>query len=226
MMDHGTATIEWAGETLVLFPERAVWWERGQTLFIADPHFGKAATFRFAGIAVPETTHDDDLARLSSILNRTAAARLVILGDFFHAKTGRSAALMSSIAAWRARHSAVKFFLVLGNHDRSSGDLPFDWDIEYVHGPWPIGPFACRHEPVIETGEFGLCGHVHPSIKFKDRIGCTLSGPCFYFSEQLAILPAFGSFTGTHAVRPKSGERVFLIGDDSVLEMSLPSRRR
>jgi hypothetical protein len=39
-------------------------------------------------------------------------------------------------------------------------------------------------------------------------------------------LPAFGSFTGTHAIRPKSGERVFLIGDGSVMEMTFPTRRR
>ena len=48
----GVLEIEWAGEKLVLLPERAIWWAREKTLFIADPHFGKASTFRSAGLAV------------------------------------------------------------------------------------------------------------------------------------------------------------------------------
>ena len=36
------AKIVWAGEELLLLPERLVWWKRERTLFMADPHFGKA----------------------------------------------------------------------------------------------------------------------------------------------------------------------------------------
>jgi hypothetical protein len=38
-----------AGETLRLLPDKALYWPRQQTLFIADAHFGKVAAFR-AGI--------------------------------------------------------------------------------------------------------------------------------------------------------------------------------
>ena len=89
-MRTGDATLEWGGVLLTLLPERAVWWGAEKTLLIADPHFGKAAAFRFAGIPVPETSHEDDLERLSHLLMRTDAQRLVILGDFLHAKTGRN----------------------------------------------------------------------------------------------------------------------------------------
>ena len=42
------ATASVAGEQLLLLGERAVYWERTRTLFVADPHFGKAAAFRAA----------------------------------------------------------------------------------------------------------------------------------------------------------------------------------
>jgi hypothetical protein len=40
---------------------------------------------------------------------------------------------------------------------------------------------------------------------------------CFYFSKNLALLPAFGSFTGTHPVSPRAGDRVFAVGDGRVI---------
>jgi len=33
------------------------------------------------------------------------------------------------------------------------------------------------------------------------------------------VLPAFGEFTGTYTVQPTSGDRVFVVADDRVIEM-------
>ena len=38
--------IEWQGEKLHLLARKGILWPREKTLFVADPHFGKAATFR------------------------------------------------------------------------------------------------------------------------------------------------------------------------------------
>ena len=224
-MNAGCAVIEWAGETLTLLPERAIWWERERTLFIADPHFGKAATFRFSGIPVPETSHEDDLARLDGVLARLEARQLVILGDFFHAKCGRNESTLGSLAKWRARCSTLEIVLVLGNHDRHAGSPPMDWRIECVNGPWGFGPFHCRHEPEAAEAAFVLAGHIHPSCGLPDRIGSGLRGPCFHFGNRVAVLPAFGSFTGSQPVRPARGERIFLVGPDSVMEITRAIRR-
>ena len=196
-MNTGCVTIEWAGETLLLLPQRAVWWERQRTLFIADPHFGKAAAFRHAGIPVPETLHSDDLARLDEILRTRGAQRLVILGDFLHARSGRSDATLGALAAWRARLADLEIVLVLGNHDRRAGAPPSDLHIQCVAGPWPLPPFHCCHEPQEIADAFVLAGHLHPAFRLSERIGSALRGPCFVFGPRLAVLPAFGDFTGT-----------------------------
>ena len=65
--------IDVAGQELILMPERAAFWERTQTLFIADAHWGKAATFRAHAIPIPMGTTTADLARLTSSLSDDSA---------------------------------------------------------------------------------------------------------------------------------------------------------
>ncbi len=43
--------------------------------------------------------------------------------------------------------------------------------------------------------------------------------PCFWFTHESAVLPAFGSFTGGGRIHPGAGDRVFVVGDDGVLEV-------
>ncbi len=116
--------LELRGERLVLLPERAVFRERTATLLIADPHWGKAATFRASGIPVPRGTTLDGLARLDAMLQRTGARRIIFLGDYLHARQGRSPTTLQALAEWRARHLDIELVLVRGNHDRHAGDPP------------------------------------------------------------------------------------------------------
>src|SRR6476469_9316188 len=73
-----------AGERVALYAARALYWPRCMTLFIADLHLGKAATFRAGGVPLPRGSTAADLARLTRLIERTSAARLGVLGDFLH----------------------------------------------------------------------------------------------------------------------------------------------
>jgi hypothetical protein len=48
--------------------------------------------------------------------------------------------------------------------------------------------------------------------------GRALTLPCFYFGRDYALLPAFGEFTGTAVVRPRTGERVFVLAEGEIIE--------
>ncbi len=52
----------------LLLAQRAVFWRERQMLLIADPHFGKAASFRSHGIAIPRGTTCYDLERLADLI--------------------------------------------------------------------------------------------------------------------------------------------------------------
>jgi hypothetical protein len=43
--------------------------------------------------------------------------------------------------------------------------------------------------------------------------------PCFHFGERVGVLPAFGEFTGMHAVRRAAGERIFVVAGDAVRQL-------
>lgn len=206
-----------AGERLTLLPERGVYWPRKETLVIADPHFGKAASFRASGVPVPEQTTLDNLARLDAALARTRAQRLVVLGDFLHARRGRSPELLATLARWREQNAQLPILLVRGNHDDRAGDPPTEWGIECRDEPSPEPPFVWRHEPAASEQGYTLAGHVHPAVSLSGPGGFNVTLPCFYFGQLYGLLPAFGDFTGTVAVRPRAGDAVYVLADGAVI---------
>ena len=212
-----------AGEEIYLLAERALWWPNASTLIVADLHWGKASTFRAAGIPIPIGTTSDDLARLDCALIRTGARRMVVLGDLFHAKAGRIAShTLAELRRWRSLAAPVEILLVRGNHDRHAGDPPTDLRINCVNAPAFVPPFVFRHEPVAKGDAYGLAGHVHPGITLLGRGLQQETLPCFLIGQTGALIPAFGSFTGFGTVEPGVGDRAFVTVEGEVLEVSLP----
>lgn len=216
------ARIEVAGEPLRLLPERAAFWESASTLLIADPHFGKTATFRGAGLAVPGGTTADDLARLGGALARTGARRLVVLGDFFHAQQGRVPQLLAALAAWRERHAAVEVLLVRGNHDRHAGAPSPELQIAAVEPPLLESPFALAHHPEPLADAYVLAGHLHPAAVLRGAGRQRERLPCFWFGARVGVLPAFGGFTGMAEIRPLPRDRVWVVAETEVLPVPAP----
>jgi len=214
---------EVAGERVALLPERALYWPREHTLFVADAHFGKDAAFRAGGLPVPEGTNGEALAVLDALVARHRVERIVFLGDFLHARTARTPGTLSALADWRARHAPLRLVLVRGNHDRHAGDPPADLAIEAVAEPHALGPFAACHEPGVVPGAYALAGHLHPAFVIRGRARQSARLPCFVLGRKCGVLPAFGRFTGTMPVTPRPGDRVFVVADDNVLPVPLSS---
>jgi uncharacterized protein len=214
------ARIRLAGEEVLLLPERALFWPRAGALVAADLHWGKAATFRAAGIPVPAGTTSDDLARLDAALDRTCARRLLVLGDLFHARAGRVAAgTLAELRRWRGLHPELEVLLVRGNHDRHAGDPPEDLRINCVNAPAFVPPFILRHEPSAAAEGYTLAGHVHPGLVLAGPALQRERLPCFLLSERMAVLPAFGGFTGLATIDPRPGDRAFVVAEADVIEV-------
>jgi len=208
-----------AGERLVLLPERAVFWPARETLFVADFHLGKAASFRAAGIPMPSGTTSENVERLGGAIDRTRASHVVFLGDFLHSAEGRSPRTFERFCAWRAARAGVKLTLIRGNHDRKAGDPPPDWKIDCVDAGAALGPFVLNHEPGPSRAGYALAGHIHPAVRLSGGGGETLRLPCFWFAKRHGVLPAFGAFTGSAVVRPRPEDRVFVIAEEEVVRV-------
>ena len=211
--------VDVSGETLTLLPERAAYWARARTLFVADIHLGKAATLQASGIPIPGGNLIADLERLSRLLSATGARALTILGDFLHAAKGRDAATLDAFGMWRAAHPELAITLVRGNHDRSAGDPPADWNIQTLNPPVERAPFILSHEPFDPVSGYALAGHQHPAALLTGAGRQSLRLPCFWFGERCGVLPAFGGFTGTALIQPRPGDRVFVITEKAVVHV-------
>jgi len=209
-----------AGERITLLVERAAYWERTRTLLIADPHFGKAAAFRAAGVPVPRGTTTGSLTRLYAALSRTGATRIVFLGDFLHAREGREAETTRVVSEWRRRHESIDMVLVRGNHDKRAGDPGPDVEIRCADAPVSEAPFVFTHKPAVSDAGYVICGHVHPAARLTGPGRETVRLPCFWARPRTMVLPAFGEFTGVAEIDVESGDRVWVIADGSVVGVS------
>ncbi len=208
--------VQWSLETLHLLPEHALWWPANQTLFIADLHLGKAASYRKLGQPVPAGSTKDNLQRLTQLIERHAPRHIIFLGDFLHAATGRTPAVLQAMRAWRDQHAAIRMTLVRGNHDSHSGDPPVELGITVVDEPFLIGPFAACHHPQIHATHLVVAGHTHPVVKLRGAARDQLRLPCFVKDEGHVTLPAFGEFTGGYAVESIDGRCLFAVGGGKV----------
>jgi len=211
------ATVDVVGERVVLLGERAAFWERTRTLLVADAHFGKAAAFRAAGVPVPRGTTTGSLARLDSSLARTGATRIVFLGDFLHAREGREAETTRVVGEWRSRNATIEMVLVRGNHDVRAGDPGPEIDIRCVDGPLVDPPFVFIHKPAVADEGYVVCGHVHPGARLTGPGREHTWLPCFWLRPRMAVLPAFGEFTGLADIAAEPGDRVWVVADGAVI---------
>jgi len=217
-LPSGAVVIEVADGRLWLLPERAVFWPTRQTLLVADLHLGKPAAFRAAALPVPEATTNADLDRLSAAIERTQANRLIILGDLVHARSGQTPRTIRAVADWRERHRSLDVTLVLGNHDKRCGEPPSEWAMETVDDVRIEPPFVWRHRPDEHAAGYVIAGHIHPVAVLAGRGRDRLRLRCFAVGPRRMILPAFGSFTGGAIGAPETGDRVFVVADDQVVE--------
>lgn len=204
--------VEVMGQHMVLLPEAAVYMPDSQQLLIADLHLGKAEHFRKNGIALPGDVSGTDIDLLDTLISTYQPRKVVFLGDLFHSEHNPSwEKLLAMLAGWQS----VSFHLVVGNHDILADDLYQQLTLSHQYN---IGSIVCTHEPLAVpiVDKYNLCGHIHPSVQLRGKGKQSLKLPCFYFTEHQGILPAFGTFTGTHTVRPIATDRVYVIAGDSV----------
>jgi DNA ligase-associated metallophosphoesterase len=217
-IQHKPYEITLRDQALWLHPERAIFWKEKRYLFIADPHFGKAASFRSHGIAIPSGTTETDLRRLTHIIEETKPKKLIIIGDLVHAAVEKAEKTLKVIDKWRYSCIELPITLVQGNHDLRSAPLPQEFRLNEVTIQFVADPFVCMHQPEQREGDYVLAGHIHPGIKISGLGRQKEYLPCFYFGKNYALLPAFGSFTGLAAIRPDPADRLFVIAEDNILE--------
>lgn len=206
-------------QTLLLLPQKAIFWQQEKTLIVADVHLGKVGHFRKSGIAIPKGLEQEDLAMLSDLIRSYKPDRLIFLGDLFHSELNND---WTWLVMWCDLFKEIEMILVKGNHDILQNDLYEQLNFKLADS-YEIGPFLFTHEPLkqaaTQTGKYMISGHIHPGIILRGKGRQSVSLPCFYFSERQAILPAFGKFTGKFSISYSADDHVFGILKHKVIAL-------
>ena len=206
------------GQTFHLHPFKTVFWEEASSLLIADLHLGKAEHFRKRGIPVPVAVSDANWDRLISLLLEFKPEKVLFLGDLFHSEYNR---VCDELEAMIRQFDDISFELVVGNHDILDQRFYQDNGLTLHDPTLEMGPFLFSHFPLEEFDrkKYNIAGHVHPSVRLRGRSRQSLRLPCFWFGREQALLPAFGLFTGTATISPQTGDRVFVVLEEDVIEV-------
>lgn len=204
-----------ADTQLLLSAAKAAYCPAERAIFVADVHLGKALSFRAMGVPVPAGTTAATLARLSRLLETFEAKTLYVLGDLLHGPAVRDSGVVEQLSEWRRGHPNVGMVLIRGNHDDRAGDPPKRCGIEVVDEGVRVGAWVLRHHPGEDEQGYVLCGHVHPCYRLSGRAD-SIRLPAFWVRDRLAILPAFGDFTGGGRLALEAGDRVFVTDGQTV----------
>lgn len=211
-----TAPLVLAGEDLILHPYRALYWPRLRWLVVSDLHLGKAAHFRKAGAALPEGSDEATLLRLDRCIADLRPERLLVLGDLFHSSHNNS---WERFRTWCSAQR-IAIHLVPGNHDILADRRYAEADIQVCADTLEEGPFVFGHEAMDRPGVFSIGGHIHPGVVLTGKGRQRLRLPCFWSGERQAVLPAFGTSTGMHEIRPERTDLIFACTDNAVLDLN------
>lgn len=200
-----------------LLPEKAILWEEKATLIVADLHLGKITHFRKSGIALPRQAEDENYERLSYLILNHNVRKVLILGDLFHSRANSE---WDGFKKFLENFPKIQFDLVVGNHDILPKSYYEVENLKLCAEELELAPFIFSHFPMENSKMYNICGHVHPAIRMKGLGRQRLTLPCFYFGESQAILPAYGVFTGTHCVEPRSGDDIYIVSEGTIIKVS------
>lgn len=202
-------------QTLLLLPEKAIYWKDQGMLILTDVHLGKAGHFRKSGIPISDLVHSKDIYTIEKLINEFQPREVIFLGDLFHSDHNQG---WEIFRRWLRSKAPLQFKLVLGNHDVLEASAYRIKNLEVVE-ILDCEPFSLTHIPE-ETTHYNLAGHIHPAVKLRGKGRQSLKLPCFYFGHTNGILPAFGNFTGTARITINKKDDIFVIADHKVVKMN------
>ncbi|MCE7994626.1 MAG: ligase-associated DNA damage response endonuclease PdeM [Roseivirga sp.] len=187
---------QFLGQSLLLLPEKVIYWKDKGMLILADVHLGKAGHFRKSGVPISDLVHSKDIYTIEKLINEFQPKEVIFLGDLFHSDHNQG---WEIFRRWIRSKEPLQFKLVLGNHDVLEAPAYHIKNLQVVE-VLDCTPFSFTHIPE-ETTHYNLAGHIHPAVKLRGKGRQSLRLPCFWFGPEPGIFPALGSFFERHSPR-------------------------
>ena len=204
-----------------MHPSGVLFWNEKSMLLISDVHLGKISHFRKFGAAVPQAAVLKNFETMDRAINFFQPEIIVFMGDLFHSSLNKEWQLFEK---WVSTVIS-EIILVAGNHDIISPLKYEDLGIRVV-SEIQLDGFLLTHHPEEREGFFNFSGHIHPAVRLQGMGRQSVRLSCFFKSDNQMILPAFGTFTGTHVLEPEANNEIFALTEDEVFQVQFKESRR
>ncbi|PSP32151.1 metallophosphoesterase [Halobacteriales archaeon QH_10_67_22] len=182
----------------------------GETLVLADTHFGKGAA---SNVELPLGGGEDAAERLAGHLDHFDPAEVVLAGDILHSfdSVPDAAGEAFSTLVRTIRDGGARPVVLAGNHDTML-DAVWDGDVreEYVirdAGDGEETVVACHgHEEPETPADRYVVGHDHPAVVIEgQKRPCFLDGRGIYRGSDVLVVPAFSRLVEGLSVNGRLG---------------------
>jgi DNA ligase-associated metallophosphoesterase len=208
-------TIEISNHQFTLLYEKALYKPDERLLVVADVHLGKANHFRKEGISIPAEAQYADYKNLETLFRKTDPLKVYFLGDLFHSSINRDWHYFTELIG---KFPQISITLVQGNHDIIDHKLFKSLHIS-VTPSIEDDEFIYTHEPLKKQHPIktNIAGHIHPGCVLSAGARQSLKLPCFYKTENMLILPAFGVLTGLYSMPRGEAQVIYVALPDKVM---------
>ncbi|MGP1992065.1 ligase-associated DNA damage response endonuclease PdeM [Zobellia laminariae] len=213
--------LEIRSQHFIMHPSGVLFWKEKSMLLISDVHLGKISHFRKFGAAVPQAAVLKNFETMDRAINFFQPEIIVFMGDLFHSSLNKEWQLFEK---WVSTVIS-EIILVAGNHDIISPLKYEDLGIRVV-SEIQLDGFLLTHHPEEREGFFNFSGHIHPAVRLQGMGRQSIRLSCFFKSDNQMILPAFGTFTGTHVLEPEANNEIFALTDEEVFQVQFKESRR
>jgi len=174
---------------------------------IADLHLGYEGVLRMEGVAMPRYQEKVIMEQLASIIEKYEPGKVIVNGDFKH-NFGRNLR-----QEWHEVSNVLKFLcrkrdvvLIRGNHDNFLKTIASKFDVTMAD-KYDMNGVTIEHGHKYVEGKRMIIAHEHPSIKLRDKVGATISLPCYLYSDEIIVMPAFSPLaSGTDVSSADAGD--------------------
>jgi DNA ligase-associated metallophosphoesterase len=199
-------------EEFIFDCRRAIYWPQQKILLSADLHWGKTQFLRDHGVAITDKVFEEDLRRLSHVLDDYDVRTMLVLGDLVHHEKALSKGIIEKVAAFR-NEKPCELILIKGNHDRFT-KFPDSWGVVEEKDFYFKNFYFC-HEYNDDIADFQFSGHIHPMMRL--RAGSDMIRlPSFILDQEFCLLPAFSHLTGGQDIKLKSGQEAIVLMEDGL----------
>jgi DNA ligase-associated metallophosphoesterase len=186
--------IFFAGHEFILDPAGTLFWVTEEILIFSDLHFEKGSYFVSKGNPLPTYDTLHTLEGMETLICAYKPRQVICLGDNLHDAEALARMSLTDFSLLQKIHASVNQWLwIIGNHDK----------IDYATTALANNQYLAQKilHNIILTHDYQpinqpqIIGHFHPK-KTINIHGQTISGKCFVVSDNLLVMPAFGSYTG------------------------------